>query len=251
MVKRPAYSRFFRFRGGEISLRTAVFIDGYNLYYGLLHGTRYKWLNVRALVEKVIGIQEPASVITSVQYFTSLVKPDLASRGVESLDAQKTYLRALIASGVLIVEGKHRLDKTLAPEYIEGERASRQRKVPIWQLEEKLTDVNIAISMYRMLSLQQKNLPEDQQVKQVVLVSNDSDFSPALKAISEDFPHIQIGIIAPIRESFSGERPPPGSLRASATWIRRVVKNEEIEQCLFPLSVPTKKKPARCPDYWV
>ena len=29
--------------------KTIVYIDGYNLYYGLLKGTAYKWLDLLAL----------------------------------------------------------------------------------------------------------------------------------------------------------------------------------------------------------
>ena len=36
------------------SLRTRVYIDGYNLYYGCLKDTQYKWLNLHHLFEQHI-----------------------------------------------------------------------------------------------------------------------------------------------------------------------------------------------------
>jgi hypothetical protein len=38
----------------EGALRTRVYIDGYNLYYGSLKNTAHKWLDVRALVERIL-----------------------------------------------------------------------------------------------------------------------------------------------------------------------------------------------------
>lgn len=37
-----------------IPLRTRVYIDGYNLYYGCLKGTAYKWLDLHVLFDKHI-----------------------------------------------------------------------------------------------------------------------------------------------------------------------------------------------------
>ena len=45
-------SRFFYAREqGVPALRTRVYIDGYNLYYGCLRKTAFKWLDVLALFE--------------------------------------------------------------------------------------------------------------------------------------------------------------------------------------------------------
>ena len=33
-------------------MRTRVYIDGYNLYYGCLKGTAFKWLDLLALFER-------------------------------------------------------------------------------------------------------------------------------------------------------------------------------------------------------
>lgn len=230
-------------------MKTAFFIDGYNFYYGLVHGTPHKWLDLKSLLSEIIRIQDPNSQPSLFFYFTSLVKPELASRGVESKHAQETYIRALKATGIEVIEGKHRLDKTCFPEYVEGEPASRERKVAVWNLEEKQTDVNIALTMYRTI-LKQALLTDDEQIQQVVLVSNDSDFSPALFAIKEDFPHIRVGVISPIRKEYEGRRKPSGSLSKNADWIRRYVSNDEISKNQFPPKVHTRKKPAFKPHYW-
>jgi hypothetical protein len=38
-----------------ITQRTIVYVDGFNLYYGALRGTRFKWLDLSALFQKVLG----------------------------------------------------------------------------------------------------------------------------------------------------------------------------------------------------
>ena len=52
-------------------MRTAVYIDGYNLYYGRLRHTSYKWLDVVGLVEDILGVQDPESSVVAVKYFTA------------------------------------------------------------------------------------------------------------------------------------------------------------------------------------
>lgn len=229
-------------------MRTAFFIDGYNLFYGLLAGTRYKWLDLPALLIHITKIQNPASEAIQINYFTSPVLPSLATLGIQSKEAQDTYIRALIAKGVTVTLGKHRLEQGTAPRFIDKNTpASRQDKVDIWDLEEKQTDVSLAIGMYRLLS-QQQNLQAEQRIEQIVLVSADTDMTPALKAIREDFPEITVGIILPHREGI--DREVPGSLKNYAHWVRKHVRIEELQTHQFPERVPTRKKPAVKPSYW-
>lgn len=228
-------------------MRTAYFVDGYNLFYGLLAGTPYKWLNLPALLAHITNIQNPASFTDQINYFTSPVLPALATRGTTSKEAQDTYIRALKANGVKVHLGRHRLEPGRAPSFTPGIPASRLHKVDIWDLEEKETDVSIAITMYRLLALQHRNLAEE-PIQQIVLVSADTDMTPALKAIKEDFPEVTVGIILPHREGI--DRGVPGSLKNYSHWIRRNVKSDELKSHQFPLRVPTNKKPADKPNYW-
>ena len=228
-------------------MRTAFFIDGYNLFYGLLAGTPYKWLNLPSLLAHITQVQNPSSQVVMVNYFTSPVLPSLATRGRQSGEAQDVYIRALKAHGVTVHLGRHRLERGSAPRYIKGTPASRVDKVDIWDLEEKETDVNIAISMYRLFSRQQ-SLNVGERIEQLVLVSADTDMTPALKAIREDFPEITVGIILPHRQGI--DRGVPGSLKNHSNWIRRHVTLDELKAHQFPDRVPTQKKPADKPEYW-
>jgi len=48
-------------------MRTNVYVDGFNLYYGLLKGGPHKWLNLEALFDAVL----PKNTIQTVRYFTA------------------------------------------------------------------------------------------------------------------------------------------------------------------------------------
>lgn len=153
-------------------MRTACFVDGYNLFYGLLAGTEYKWLDLPALLAHILHIENPDNVLATVSFFTSGVKPSLASRGILSKEAQDSYLRALIARGVSVTYGRHQLESGKAPRFVDKNTpASRLDQVAIWKLEEKQTDVHIAISMYRLATRQAGLMPHE-QIQQLVLVSD-------------------------------------------------------------------------------
>ncbi|PCF94100.1 NYN domain-containing protein [Vreelandella nigrificans] len=230
-------------------MQTAFFIDGYNVFYGLLAGTPYKWLDLPSLLSAINHEQDPRSQVAEIHYFTSPVQPALATRGLQSKQAQDTYVRALKAYGVKVHWGRHRLDHRKAPRFVSRKvQASRQDQVDIWNLEEKETDVRIAIAMYRLAAKQRREDASEGRIQQIVLVSGDTDLAPALEAIREDFPHLRIGIIVPHHNG--GERTPPGSLQNNANWMRRYISNEELEAHQFPDRVPTRKKPADKPSYW-
>jgi len=51
-------------------MRTWVYVDGFNLYYGALKGTPYKWLNLAALAREFL----PAThTVEKIKYFTARV----------------------------------------------------------------------------------------------------------------------------------------------------------------------------------
>jgi hypothetical protein len=50
-------------------LQTNVYIDGFNLYYGCLKGTPYKWLDLDALCRRLL----PKHRLGRIRYFTAIV----------------------------------------------------------------------------------------------------------------------------------------------------------------------------------
>ncbi len=68
---------------------TNVYVDGFNMYYGCLRGTAYKWLDLNALCLRLL----PSHDVQRIRYFTARIsaRPDDPQSPVR----QAAYLRAL------------------------------------------------------------------------------------------------------------------------------------------------------------
>ena len=51
-------------------MRTIVYVDGVNLYYSVLKRTPYKWLDLKAVFQKILA---PHHDIVKIKYFTARV----------------------------------------------------------------------------------------------------------------------------------------------------------------------------------
>lgn len=230
--------------------RTAVYIDGYNLYYGRLRGSGHKWLDLVQLFRTIVGIQDPTSDLLRVRFFTAPALGNFASHGQASVVAQSAYHRALqhlYPDCFDITLGSHTYDPngSLMPIYVDGQGFDRTNRTRVWRLEEKQTDVNLALAMYRDAA--------KGDLDQIVLCSNDRDAEPALKAIAEDFPSIVLGVITPVRPPREGghqNRRLSGSLVQAAHWARQHLLDEELAAAQLPEVIPTSRKPIRKPEHW-
>ncbi len=52
--------------------KAIVYIDGFNLYYGLLKGTPWRWLDLGAFADRLVGKHHE---VIAVRYFTARIKP--------------------------------------------------------------------------------------------------------------------------------------------------------------------------------
>lgn len=158
--------------------RTIAYVDGYNLYYGLLKGTPYKWLDLVQFVAKLLRDNHS---LVSVKYFTSPVKT--YPHDTSALDRQKIYLQALgTLPNVEIIQGFYRKDTVLMPVHEEECKKCPMASdgfVKVVKLEEKRTDVNIASAML----LDAFNDRADV----FVLVSGDTDFIAPVNIVRKDF----------------------------------------------------------------
>jgi hypothetical protein len=116
-------------------LRTIAYVDGYNLFYGCLRGTSFKWLDVGALLRHVLHVQDPAASLDVTYYFTSRVLPKFSPHGVESEAAQLAYIRALESQpGMIIVLGRYTAVRFKAMRFCRPPRVDK--RVFTWRLEE-------------------------------------------------------------------------------------------------------------------
>ncbi|MCC8363031.1 NYN domain-containing protein [Lysobacter sp. A6] len=232
------------------SLPTAVYVDGYNLYYGRLRGTCCKWLDLVALFERLLHEQSPAATLDRLRYFSAPALARFATHGQASVEAQQDYHRALLklhAHRLSITLGTHSFDRTgtLLPRFVDRMTYDRRDRIRVWKIEEKMTDVNLALAMYRDAC--------SGEFEQLVLCSNDRDAAPALQSVRADFPNITLGVVAPRWPSESGTealRKVAGPLARSADWTRHHLLDQELSNALLPSIIHTGRKPIRRPPHW-
>lgn len=228
-------------------MKTAIYIDGYNFYYSRLKGTPYKWLDIVSLFRDMIALpQQPDTEVVAVKFFTAPVKASYARHGTHSEQAQTQYHRALLAKHpdlVDIIQGFHVFEPTTMPAFHAGATPNKQKGHRVWLIEEKQTDVNMALHIYRDAlrgGLQQQ-----------IICTNDSDLEPALKLVRADAPGIQIGLIMPLRPPHASDQAISNKrLTTLAHWTRKHILDSELAKAQMPDTVPTRKKPALKPEHW-
>ena len=213
---------------------TIVLIDGFNLYYGLLRGTPWKWLDLIAFSQALLGNDHH---ILAVKYFTSPVKThphDLAA-----IDRQKTYLHALAEMGqVRTTLGFYSKRNAMMPA---TERACQscatadKGLVRVIKLEEKRSDVNLAVSVVLDAT--------KSEVDGLALVTGDSDQVAAIEAARYVY----------------GKRvlvfnPHPGlsqHLKRAASYYKNIPRDLPA-RCQLPEAIPvgTHGNFIRCPEAW-
>lgn len=171
-------------------MRTIVYIDGYNLYYGLLRKSKLKWLDLFTLFNEHV-LDERAQLV-EVRYYTAPVLGRM-SDDPESPQRQRRYLQALRKAhptGLTIIEGRIMASTPFQRLVRPIDEAPHLEKVQVYDFNEKKTDVNLAADM---LTGAWTNAYD-----QAVLCSNDSDLEGAFAAIKRHHPRIRLGLVAPI-----------------------------------------------------
>lgn len=207
-------------------MKTNIYVDGFNLYYGCLKDTPYRWLDLAKMSRAVL---RPEHEINRIRYFTAKVQPtpDDASKPTR----QNLYLRALrTIAGLTIHEGHFLAHPKWMPLYF-GEDEKRPgpplsprprearvlMKAPdgtgsIWRdldadntdghlplrphpafsrilkFEEKGSDVNLAT--YLLLDAFRKDF------ECAVVVSNDSDLTGPIHVVRREL-GLAVGVVNP------------------------------------------------------
>ena len=167
------------------AMKTYIYIDGFNFYYGAVKKTKYKWLDLKKLFKNLL---DPKHDIIAIKYFTALVSGKLDPN---QPIRQKTYLRALKTHipEIEIIYGQFTTHTIISPlSHNLPEYKDRMFYVPVLKTEEKGSDVNLAVHLL--------NDAWQNKFDCAVVVSNDSDLAEALKFVSQQN-HKLIGIINP------------------------------------------------------
>jgi len=212
-------------------MRTYIYIDGFNFYYGAVKGTPHKWLNFKKLFGLLL---DPKHKILSIKYFTAIVTgkidPDQPIR-------QKTFLRALQKHipEISIHYGEflsHNVFKPLAYPINKNLFGKNIKFANIIKTEEKGSDVNLALNLLNDAWLDLYDC--------AVVVSNDSDLAESLRLVKTQHKKM-IGLITPSNTHPSKE------LMQYADFNKRVRKGI-LAASQLPDPIPDSK--LRKPSSW-
>ena len=164
--------------------RVMVYVDGMNLYYGILATgvLRYLWVDVQALARSLL---RPDQVLVGVRYYTSRFVADGRVKGL--VNCQGAHLDALDTFDDLeIIEGK-----------FQGKAGKCRECGNEWQsYEEKMTDVNIAIGLIADA--------EDDLYDVAIVISGDGDLTSPVETVLSRHPRkIVVIALPPNRRSAS------------------------------------------------
>ena len=211
--------------------RTIIYIDGFNLYYGLLRSNAsYKWLDLWKFAAALVT---PNNIIKAVKYFTSRVNYD--PRKPTSKEHQEIYLRALQKMGVVeIVEGFYQRRDARMPFRFEPCKSCRPF-ADVVRIEEKRSDVNLATAMMA-------DFHED-RADSFVIVSGDADLIAPIDYIR------RVGgrnvVVFNPHPSISGD------LKKHATFYKNIPRDLP-GRCRLPDEIVygSHNRVIRCPDAW-
>lgn len=187
-------------------MRTIVYIDGFNLYYGALRKTPYRWLDVGRLCRLLL----PRDDIRQIKYFTALVKP--RPTDPDQRTRQETYLRALATIPNLSIYLGYFLSHEVTMALADGRGFAKVIKT-----EEKGSDVNIATHLLADGFRNEYDL--------AVIVSNDSDLLSPIQFVTQELGK-PVGILNPQKH--------PSAALAPHVMFFKQIRAGALAQCRFP-----------------
>lgn len=200
--------------------KVVFLIDGFNLYHSIKEDPRLRplrWLDIPGLAASLVRKNQE---LAGIYYFTALALWD-----PEKVARHKRLIRVLEDRGVTVVFGKFKAK----------DESCRLCRKSYTTSEEKRTDVNIAVTLFR--------LAMEDRYSTAIMVSGDTDLVPAVEAVRECFPTKRIGVAFPPR------RTNRELLNAATFHIQ--LKAENLLPWRFPDSVRLKGgTEITCPEKW-
>jgi uncharacterized LabA/DUF88 family protein len=205
--------------GAGSAERVAAYIDGFNLYFGIRkNGRRHLWLDLEALVRSLL---KPHQQLVAVRYFTARVR-----NGPAGEQHQETYLKALDAhSSVLDI----RLGR-----FQQKSKTCYSCHSSWLEYEEKETDVSLSVSLL-----------EDGingLYDMALIVSADSDMTPAVRALKRLAPGVRVVAAMPPNRNSAG--------LTAACDAAMPIGIAKVRQAQLPQTVMDGPRPLARPEHW-
>jgi uncharacterized LabA/DUF88 family protein len=200
--------------------RTIIYVDGFNLYYGALKQTPYKWLDLKALFSRVLPPDQ--NKIVAIKYFTARVSGSL--NDPHKAEHQDAYIRALehTTPEFHAYFGQFTTHPTRAKlvEPINGVRWA-----DVWRTNEKGSDVNLAVHMVNDAWLNAYDC--------AFMVSRDSDLAEAICLVKTFHPRRAVGVCRMPKP----DCPTPKELMEHADFVKNI-RNSALAASQFPNQIP-------------
>jgi uncharacterized LabA/DUF88 family protein len=212
---------------GKKQISSIVYVDGFNLYYGAVKGTPFKWLDI----SKMVNLLLPRNHVLKIKYFTALVnsRPQNPNQPFR----QQIYLRALqTIPNLEIILGhflSHEVSMPLA-NWLPGHNHYAQ----VIKTEEKGSDVNIATHLI--------NDGHKGAYEVAIVISNDSDLVEPIKIVKNE---LRKGVIVlnPFRDTPSQE------LNHVATFVKPI-RQGVLSASQFPSILQDQDGSFHKPSSW-
>jgi hypothetical protein len=207
-------------------MRAVVYVDGFNLYYGCLRRTPYKWLDLIQMSQLLL----PKHQVVGVKYYTAHISPSPGN--TDNAARQLTYLRALrTLPNVEIILGHFLANR--AHMVLASSPPQQPRYVEVIRTEEKGSDVNLAVHLVHDGHRGAYDL--------AVVVSNDSDLAEAVRIVRRDL-GLPVGILCPCRQ-------PSVVLKRDATFVKPI-RTGVLAVSQFPQSLRDANGKFTRPTAW-
>jgi len=227
-------------------LNTNIYIDEFNLFYGRLKGTSFKWLDLQSFCELAL----PRLQIERILYFTAFVHP--RAHNPEQPLKQATYLRALatrpkvevhLGSFLTSVIWQPLVDldsQTGRWAYVPGQRpplkldeTGKAIQAAVLKTEEKGSDVNLASHLLKDAFTS--------NCECAVVVSNNSDLLTPIRMAREHC-GLKIGLLLP--------RPKSSHELRSLAHFNVPIREHLLQRSQLPKLLHDQHGPIHKPDDW-
>lgn len=205
---------------------TGVYVDAFNLYFGALRGTPYKWLDLSTLCRHML----PKNEIKAIKYYTALVTP--RAKDPDQPVRQQTYLRALKTLPNLSIHHGHFLTHIVKMP-LASSIAGETKYAEVIKTEEKGSDVNLATHLlYDAFR---------GEFEVAVVISNDSDLVEPIRIVTRELKK-SVGVLNPHEH-------PSRVLHAHATFFKKI-RRGVLKASQFPETLTDKHGTFHKPEGW-
>lgn len=209
-------------------MRVNVYVDAFNLYYGCLRGTPYRWLDLEALSRRYIRKEDERH---RIRYFTARVSPRPGDERVHL--RQQAYLRALHTIPCLSIHFG-RFQQTETRMHLAQPPARGPSTALVVKTEGKGSDVNLA--SYLLLDAFRGDY------ETALVISSDSDLCTPIEMAKNELKR-RVGILNPHRARSR-------DLASIPPTFSKQIRSGALRDSQFPDLLNDERGSVRRPDSW-